>query len=1133
MSKSKTIKSGTKSPKNETLKKETKNKLEKKLKKESSEELQTKDNPDILMELKDYKEDFIDILRQFAFYYEKYGTENDKKFRLGKYKKTIELLKNTKTEINSSNDIKDLPEIGQKTIDKLDELINTSKVNELEKLKEKHGTEKYEEYKEREKIKETLMQIHGIGSAKADQLIDLNIKTIEELEERKEEKVPNKGKTKKQLDLLTSAQLKGLEYYHQLLERIPRSEIDEYKTLLSKYFVEALNDLDEDIENNNFEIVGSYRRGKLDSGDIDIIMTSKKNNKAIYFKFLEKLDKANIIKAFLTKGDIKSFAIAKLSDDHIARRLDFLYSPPEEYAFSILYFTGSKDFNTAMRQHALTQNLTLNEHGFHKILNKKKGEKVVDTKFESEKDIFDYLNMEYKEPNNRIDKTSVILKQKEDQKEDQDQEQEQPKLLILKDESKTKEKTKSIHTKTLKKTSKKTILGNINKFKTDGIIAIQTMSEDELTELLKEAINKYYGEKDEPIFTDDEYDVLRNYVLTNYPDNEVAQNEHLELIPDKDKVDLPYKMYSMNKIKPSTDALEKFKKTYTGPDYVISCKLDGISALYISKTSTSDEKLFTRGNGKKGTNITHLIPYIIWKNKPTKELTTTEFALRGEIIIKKEIFDTKYSKKYANSRNFVAGIVNKKTLDPSILTDIDFVCYEVIKPELKPSEQMKFIENTWISKPVLYENINNSDLTNELLSEKLLLWRETYDYTIDGIVCSEDNIYPRQDKNPDHAFAFKMIISNQVVEARVIDVLWTPSKDGLLKPRVHIEPVNVGGSLITYATGFNAKFIVDNKIGLGAKIRLIRSGDVIPHIEEVLAPASEPIMPKEEYIWNATNVDIILKSVESNETVLVKNITGFFKALEVEGLGEANIKKIIKIGNNSTSKIINMTKDDFMNVENFKEKMASKVYNSIREKIDKASLAKLASATNIFGRGFGDKRIESILKQHPTILSITEPNDEEKIKKVKLVDGIAEKTATQFVKNIPEFQEFLNKANLLNKLSTGQVNPSKSDSKSNSKSKSDSKSDSKKIPDNPLKDKIIVLSDFKATNFTKKELTDKLEKLGAKIDKGITKSTNILVVGDIKKPKKTNKFEQAEKNENTTIMQIDDFLETYKSHITT
>ena len=74
---------------------------------------------------------------------------------------------------------------------------------------------------------------------------------------------------------------------------------------------------------------------------------------------------------------------------------------------------------------------------------------------------------------------------------------------------------------------------------------------------------------------------------------------------------------------------------------------------------------------------------------------------------------------------------------------------------------MKFIENTWISKPVLYENINNSDLTNELLSEKLLLWRETYDYTIDGIVCSEDNIYPRQDKNPDHAFAFKMIISNK------------------------------------------------------------------------------------------------------------------------------------------------------------------------------------------------------------------------------------------------------------------------------------------------------------------------------------------------------------------------------------
>ena len=75
-----------------------------------------------------------------------------------------------------------------------------------------------------------------------------------------------------------------------------------------------------------------------------------------------------------------------------------------------------------------------------------------------------------------------------------------------------------------------------------------------------------------------------------------------------------------------------------------------------------------------------------------------------------------------------------------------------------------------------------------------------------------------------------MVLSDQSAEAKVLDVLWSASKDGFLKPRVKIEEVNIGGAKINYATGFNAKFIQDNKIGLGAVIKIIRSGDVIPKI---------------------------------------------------------------------------------------------------------------------------------------------------------------------------------------------------------------------------------------------------------------------------------------------------------------
>ena len=61
-----------------------------------------------------------------------------------------------------------------------------------------------------------------------------------------------------------------------------------------------------------------------------------------------------------------------------------------------------------------------------------------------------------------------------------------------------------------------------------------------------------------------------------------------------------------------------------------------------------------------------------------------------------------------------------------------------------------------------------------------------------------------------------MVLSDQVAEVKVLDVLWSPSKDGYLKPRVQVEPVVLGGAKIEYATGFNAKFIEDNKIGVQA-----------------------------------------------------------------------------------------------------------------------------------------------------------------------------------------------------------------------------------------------------------------------------------------------------------------------------
>ena len=1053
---------------------------------------------------KDYKEEYIEILKQLEFYNRKHEKAQ---FKAKIYREATEQLKNYKEKINSSKNIKDLPGIGKAITEKLDEYIKTGKVKNLEELKKKYGTEEYQNEKIKQEKKEIFLQIPWIGDATAEKIIELNINTIDELKKRQDEEIPGKGK--KKLKLLNDSQKKGLSYYQEIAERIPRKEIDDYKELLTKIFNETCSENGYNNKTNKFEIVGSYRRGKPDSGDIDIIITSSTDDKTIFNKFLEKMDdtkkdeesnESKIIKAFLTRGEKKVMVIGKLSEKNLARRLDFLYSAPEEYAFAILYFTGSMEFNTSMRQYALQQGLTLNEHGFHKMENKIKGDKITSKSFNTEKDIFDYLNLEFKEPNERIDSNSIIIKKKSSKEEPKEQEKE----VLKENEKKTTPKKIKIKipkskAETLKKMGKKTkekiILNNIEKFKTEGIDTLKCLSEKELTEMLKETIQKYYQETEESLLSDNQYDILREYILEKYPTNKTANVQHGVVKLDKNKVKLPYEMWSMDKIKPDTKELEKFKSKYSGP-YVISCKLDGVSALY--STEEDSPKLYTRGDGKYGQSINHLIEHL---NLPTNKNIT----LRGELIIKETLFQEKYSSKYSNSRNFISGLVNKKKIsedDINILKDIDFVGYEVIKPEnLKPSEQLNLILSLNGNSVKFMDSINSEELTNEFLSEKLVNWRSNNEYTIDGIICIDDKVYPRESKNPTHAFAFKMVLSDQSAEAKVLDVLWSASKDGFLKPRVKIEEVNIGGTKINYATGFNAKFIIDNKIGVGAVIKIIRSGDVIPKIEEVITGAETPLMPKEKYIWNETHVDIMLENKEDDETVKLKNIAGFFKTLEVDGLGEANIKKIIKVGGNSIGKIIAMTINDLMKVEGFKEKMATKIYKSIQKQITKSSLATIAAASNIFGRGFGEKRIELILKELPNIIT-EDSSNQEKINKLKVIDGLGRKTSEQFVEKIPEFKKFISEAKLEDKLS---------------KKESPKKSPKKELP---LSNKMVLLSDVKG----KKKITEKIENLGGEVVTNISKNVNLLIVGSL--DDETIKMKKA-KEYNIEIISIEEFNKKY------
>ena len=987
-----------------------------------------------------HNEEFIGILAELENYMSKKGEV----MRARAYQKAQEAIMTYPDNITSVEQVKGLRGIGKTIASKLNEYLSTGKVEALEKEK-------------RNPI-HIFTSIYGIGPKKAQQLIKDGIDSIAEL--------------RKQQDMvLTETQRMGLKYSDDINKRIPREEVEDYEKEFTKVF-NKIKDPD-----TSFQVVGSYRRGNENSGDIDIIITDKQNKPEILKNFVEELVKAQIIVYKLTDGKSKILVIAQLPGKP-ARRVDFLFSPPQEFPFAILYFTGSKIFNTMMRQRALDLGYSLNEHGFYKMVDSKKGAKI-DITFNSEKDIFDFLNMEYMKPTERKDGRAVVIK-KDAPVEDVDPE---PQITI--------KPKKTMRSKTLKKSKANKHKQNIKTYQNEGVKYLKTLSEKQIGDMIRYANDMYYNDPDEIIMTDSQFDIIKEFLYKNYPKSIMLKEVGAPIsTATKNKVVLPYNMPSMDKIKPSTNALKKWinKKDNSNPkEYVLSAKLDGVSGLFVSKHG--EKNLYTRGNGKVGQDISHLIPHL-------KLPDDSNIVIRGEFLISKENF-TKHFTHRKNARNTIAGIINKIKVTPQELKYIDFIAYETIMPHMKPSAQLEFLEDKNVD-IVRFKNVTHVD--NEELSELLVDWRDNYKYEIDGIIVTHDRMRAlRTDGNPTHAFAFKMILSDQMVEANVVDVIWSPSKYGYLKPKIEIDPVEIGGATITYATAFNAEFVKKHKLGIGAVVLLQRSGDVIPHILKVLQPSHAPKMPDLPYVWNKTNVDVMLADTKSNEIVQGKIIANFFKNIEVDGLGSGNVQRIIKAGYDTIPKILAMTKDDFLKVDGFKDKLATKIYEGIMIKINSTDIVTLMKASNIFGKGLGERKLKPILEKYPNILVSTD-NSEDKITKVNSVGGIGKILAENFVERIPEFLDFIKEANLSSKFKT-EVKKEEFDTS------------------NPLFDKRIVI-----TGFRDKSLAEDIKSLGAIMGSSVSKKTFVVLVMD--KDESTGKADQA-RSLNVPLMTPGEFKSKY------
>ena len=521
---------------------------------------------------------------------------------------------------------------------------------------------------------------------------------------------------------------------------------------------------------------------------------------------------------------------------------------------------------------------------------------------------------------------------------------------------------------------------------------------NELVEKIKVANKKY--RLGESIMSDSQYDILVDELKSLDPDNEILLKVGHEVQDESRKSRLPIEMASMNKIKSMEDIEDwcRLKGISKSEIVIITPKFDGLSLCVNEKTDDA----FTRGDGEFGQKSNEhykLIGNHLDSNTHRDILRSFEFTY-GEVMMSKKTFLDKYSMDFANPRNFVAGLLNSPDARHS-LTDCNYIKYGAVVNKDYYNTKQDLIEslNACQEVKVQYHICKISDLTEDLLIS--LFHKLGTEYEIDGLIIEVNNL-SLQDKlgretssnNPVWARAFKHPSFEQSAESEIIGISWNISKQGYLKPTLHINPVRLDGVTVSNVTGNNARFVKDMGIGVGAKVLVKRSGMVIPIIADVIEPV-EFVMPDVPNIdWNENGVELV--TLTETDDQKFKQLVSFFEILETDSFGEGVIKQLWDSGYKTVKDVLNLSQSDLEKIDRFGKRKAQIVYNSVKKAMSDVSLSKLQHATGIF-KGLGSKKLA--LLEHFT----TKPS----VDQILEIEGFAEISAQSYIDGYDKFFEFI------------------------------------------------------------------------------------------------------------------------------
>ena len=305
--------------------------------------------------------------------------EKTSSFKARAYKKVMDQISGLGRPIQSYADLAGVTGIGEKIEEKIKEILATGSLASAERVKAEYSIDAVDE----------LLTVHGIGPVKARELVAAGIKSVAVLS----------AAVAADPSLVNNTQKMGLKYHATATLRIPREEMGVHEDVLQAFMPKGLDG----------EIVGSYRRGAADSGDVDMLVTPTGSGEGqghkLFVAFVKALKESDYILDELVSGDKKWMGYVRVGPRGKARRLDLLLTAPSEYAYAILYFTGSDKFNVAFRKYAGDKGYTLNEHTMVPL---KGSSAPIPPGMKSEKDIFAFLGLRYVPPEERVDGRQVV-----------------------------------------------------------------------------------------------------------------------------------------------------------------------------------------------------------------------------------------------------------------------------------------------------------------------------------------------------------------------------------------------------------------------------------------------------------------------------------------------------------------------------------------------------------------------------------------------------------------------------------------------------------------------------------------------------------------------------------------------------